>query len=146
MQSRKTHKKGPAAMSGGASVSKAGRWGRGAEGARQKINPAAIPRFRNSQKIFSRGIGGVGVGKVGAAGPAFEGAARGVLPGYRAPMLILMQPRIDLAHVRPDHPVERAPAPCDRRGAEYAGFPRFQAEAALQRGTQPGIVGDPGKS
>src|SRR5947209_4447732 len=55
MQSRKTHKKGPAAMSGGASVSKAGRWGRGAEGARQKINPAAVPRFRNWSRIFFAG-------------------------------------------------------------------------------------------
>src|SRR6266568_4797651 len=43
-------KKSPAAMSGGASVSKAGRWGRGAEGARQDTNPDAVPQFRKSSK------------------------------------------------------------------------------------------------
>ena len=61
-------------------------------------------------------------------------------------MLIAMQPRIDLGHVRPHHPVERAFAARDRRRAEYAGFPRFQDEAPLQRRAQPGIAGDPGKS
>ena len=91
MQSRKTHKKGPAAMSGGASVSKAGRWGRGAEGARHKINAAAVPWFRSSPNFFVKVLGGrqraesyLGLDTAGIAGA----------------MLIRMQTRINLGHVR----------------------------------------------
>ena len=40
-------------MSGGASVSKAGRWGRGAEGVRHDINPTAILRFRTGLDFFA---------------------------------------------------------------------------------------------
>ncbi len=53
----KRTKKDPAAMSGGALVSKAGRWGRGAEGARQDSNPAGVPRFRDGQIFLREAIG-----------------------------------------------------------------------------------------
>jgi len=45
-------KKGPAAIGGGALVSKAGRWGRGAEGARHHDNRGPEFRFRDPDNYF----------------------------------------------------------------------------------------------
>jgi hypothetical protein len=85
-QSCTTRKKGPAAISGGASVSKAGRWGRGLRAPGAVAIPAPVHGSGRDTKFL-----------LVVSRPRIPLLARrSALPRARKVMLILMQARIDL--------------------------------------------------